>query len=70
MTTPLIDEIYQAACASGARAGKVSGAGGGGFMMFFVPAERRMDVIRTLNRYDGVVSNCHFTKHGAQAWKQ
>lgn len=70
VTTPLIDEIYQAACTAGARAGKVSGAGGGGFMMFLVSAERRMDVIRTLGRYDGVVSNCHFTKHGAQAWKQ
>jgi D-glycero-alpha-D-manno-heptose-7-phosphate kinase len=64
-----IDEIYNAAIDSGARAGKVSGAGGGGFMMFFVPPDRRMDVIRTLNRYEGQVSNAHFTKHGTQAWK-
>ena len=70
VSTPLIDEIYQAACSAGARAGKVSGAGGGGFMMFFAPVERRMDVIRALGRYAGVVSNCHFTKNGAQAWKQ
>lgn len=64
-----IDEIYNAAISSGARAGKVSGAGGGGFMMFFVPPDRRMDVIRTLNNYRGQVSNAHFTKNGAQAWK-
>jgi D-glycero-alpha-D-manno-heptose-7-phosphate kinase len=64
-----IDEIYEAACNAGALAGKVSGAGGGGFMMFFVPPQRRMDVIRALARFEGQVSNCHFTKHGTQAWR-
>lgn len=64
-----IDEIYDAAIHSGARAGKVSGAGGGGFMMFFVPPDRRMEVIRTLDSYQGQVSNAHFTKYGSQAWK-
>lgn len=64
-----IDEIYNAAIDAGALAGKVSGAGGGGFMMFFVPTERRMDVIRTLNRFEGQISNCHFTKNGTQAWR-
>lgn len=69
VSNPHIDEIYEAAIKSGAVAGKVSGAGGGGFMLFFVPTERRMDVIRTLNKYNGQVSNCHFTKHGTQAWR-
>lgn len=64
----LIDEIYEAACDSGAKAGKVSGAGGGGFMWFFVNPEKRMNVIRTLNSFGGDVSNCQFTKHGSQAW--
>lgn len=64
-----IEEIYDAAINAGALAGKISGAGGGGFMMFFIPTERRMDVIRTLNRFEGQVSNCHFTKHGTQAWR-
>ena len=64
-----IEEIYNSAIDAGALAGKVSGAGGGGFMMFFVPPERRMDVIRTLNNFGGQVSNCHFTKYGAQAWR-
>ena len=50
----------------GALAGKVSGAGGGGFMLFFVPTERRMDVIQALSRFNGQVSNCHFTKNGSQ----
>lgn len=69
VSNPKIDEIYEAACNAGALAGKVSGAGGGGFMWFFVPAEKRMNVIRTLTAFGGQVSNCHFTKHGSQAWK-
>ncbi|MEJ2214509.1 MAG: dehydrogenase [Gammaproteobacteria bacterium] len=69
VSNPLIDEIYDSALDAGALAGKVSGAGGGGFMMFFVPTEKRMDVIRTLNHFDGEVSNCHFTKQGSQAWR-
>lgn len=69
VSNPLIEEIYNAAISEGALAGKVSGAGGGGFMMFFVPPTKRMDVIRTLNRFGGQVSNCHFTKHGTQAWR-
>jgi D-glycero-alpha-D-manno-heptose-7-phosphate kinase len=64
-----IDEIYDAACKAGALAGKVSGAGGGGFMMFFVPSESRMNVIRSLEKFDGQVSNCHFTKQGTEAWR-
>lgn len=69
VSNPLIDEIYSAALQAGALAGKVSGAGGGGFMMFFVPPDKRMDVIRTLNGFQGQVSNCHFTRHGAQTWR-
>jgi len=69
VSNPHIEEIYDAAVAAGASAGKVSGAGGGGFMMFFVPPDRRMAVIRKLEQFEGQVSNCHFTKHGTQAWK-
>jgi D-glycero-alpha-D-manno-heptose-7-phosphate kinase len=64
-----LDEIYDAAINAGALAGKVSGAGGGGFMLFFVPTESRMDVIRALGKFEGQAGNCHFTKHGTQAWR-
>ena len=64
-----IDTIYNSAIDSGALAGKVSGAGGGGFMWFYVPVEKRMDVVRRLTDFGGFVSNCHFTKNGAQAWR-
>ncbi len=69
VSNPHIDDIYNAALGAGALAGKVSGAGGGGFMWFFVPTERRMEVIRALQRFDGQVSNCHFTHHGTQVWR-
>jgi len=36
ITNPVIDEIYEAAISSGALGGKLLGAGGGGFMLFFV----------------------------------
>jgi D-glycero-alpha-D-manno-heptose-7-phosphate kinase len=38
-------------------------------MMFYVRPERRLDVIRALNRFDGQVSNCHFTENGTQSWR-
>ncbi|OOY36562.1 GHMP family kinase ATP-binding protein [Solemya velum gill symbiont] len=69
VSTSHIEAIYDAAIQAGALAGKVSGAGGGGFMLFFVPTEKRMDVIRTLSKFEGQVSNCHFTTNGTQAWR-
>jgi D-glycero-alpha-D-manno-heptose-7-phosphate kinase len=41
ITNPMIDEIYEAGLSAGAVGGKLLGAGGGGFMAFFVPPERR-----------------------------
>ncbi len=69
VSNPRIDEVFDAALKAGAEAGKASGAGGGGFIMFIVPPERRMDLIRRLNQFPGTVSNCHFTGRGATAWK-
>ncbi|WP_042262221.1 GHMP family kinase ATP-binding protein [Paraburkholderia heleia] len=64
-----IDAIYDAAIAAGARAGKVSGAGGGGFMMFIVDPTKRPDVIRALEQFNGQVFTCNFTEHGAYSWR-
>jgi D-glycero-alpha-D-manno-heptose-7-phosphate kinase len=68
ISNPMIDEVYEIAIAAGARAGKVSGAGGGGFMMFLVDPPRRMDVMRALAGR-GAVAGCHFTKYGTQGWR-
>lgn len=69
ISNPHIEEIHDAASRAGASAGKISGAGGGGFMIFFVTPDRRMDVARALSQFEGQISNCHFTKHGTQAWR-
>jgi D-glycero-alpha-D-manno-heptose-7-phosphate kinase len=64
-----IDEIYELAQKAGMRAGKISGAGGGGFMMMLVDPVRRMDVTRALQQRPGQIYTCHFTKYGTQGWK-
>jgi D-glycero-alpha-D-manno-heptose-7-phosphate kinase len=69
ISNPQIDEIYELAKKAGMRAGKISGAGGGGFMMMLVDPVRRMDVIRVLEQTRGQTFTCHFTKNGAQGWK-
>lgn len=69
ITNPRIEESYEAAREAGMKAGKISGAGGGGFMMLLVDPAKRMDVIRALDKSDGQVSTCHFTKYGTQGWK-
>lgn len=44
VSTPIVDEIYQAARQAGAIGGKLLGAGGGGFMIFLVEPDRRQQV--------------------------
>ena len=43
-----IDELYAQARAAGAVGGKIAGAGGGGFLVFYVPPSRQDDVRRAL----------------------
>lgn len=65
-----LDAIYDAAINAGALAGKISGAGGGGFFMFFIPPNKRMALVRQLQKREGQVINFHFTSIGAQSWVQ
>ena len=50
ITNPAIDEIYEAGLSAGALGGKLLGAGGGGFMVFFVPPERRQALRERLKK--------------------
>ena len=50
ITNPMIDEIYEAGRSAGALGGKLLGAGGGGFMIFFVPPERRASLRERLKK--------------------
>ncbi len=69
ISNPRIEASYELAKRAGMRAGKISGAGGGGFMMLLVDPVRRMEVIRALSTAPGQVYNCHFTEIGTQGWK-
>lgn len=64
-----IDAAMSDALNAGAKAGKVSGAGGGGFIMFIVDPARRMDVTRVLLKHGGQLMSCHFTENGTQGWR-
>lgn len=64
----LIDDIYSAAKASGATGGKISGAGGGGFMIFYCPGNTKYKVQQALDKFGGVNRNYQFTKHGLKTW--
>ena len=53
--------LYDLALAAGALGGKLSGAGGGGTLMFIVPPDRRLAVIRSLEAAGAAA-------HGAETW--
>jgi D-glycero-alpha-D-manno-heptose-7-phosphate kinase len=64
-----LETIYETARGAGAYAGKISGAGGGGFLMFMVDPIRRERVIKALSQFPGTVFRCHFTERGSEGWK-
>lgn len=68
VSNPLINDYIDRATKAGALAAKVSGAGGGGFIMYFVLPECRNNVINAISDANSWVSNCHFTMEGAQCW--
>lgn len=64
-----IDKIYDLAKDNGAYSGKVSGAGGGGFMFFMVDPINKLQLIRALNAQQGEVINFHFVREGTRGWR-
>ena len=51
VTTATVDHVYQTALEHGALGGKLLGAGGSGFMVFYVPPERQAGVVKALSGY-------------------
>ena len=68
ITNPLLDDIYTAAIEAGATGGKVSGAGGGGFMSFYCPNTSRYAVEIALKRFGGQAKRYEFTGEGLKTW--
>ena len=63
-----IEKIYLAAKAAGATGGKISGAGGGGFMIFYCPGNSNYAVKEALLKFGGEVKKYTFAKFGVTSW--
>jgi D-glycero-alpha-D-manno-heptose-7-phosphate kinase len=68
ITNKQIEDIFSLALENGAIGGKISGAGGGGYIMFMTGSTNRIKLINTLNKLGGKVVNAHFTEKGVQTW--
>ena len=69
ITNEKIDAIYCTAISAGALGGKISGAGGGGYMFFFVDVDRKYSVIKALEETGVQLVNYSFTDDGLHTWE-
>ena len=63
-----IENAFAFAKSNGATAGKVSGAGGGGYFMFMTDPVNRLALARALDGLGGRTQNVHFERSGVQTW--
>ena len=68
ISNTLIDTIYTKAIETGATGGKISGAGGGGFMFFYCPAVTKNKVAYAIKQLGGNVQPFKFTQQGLVTW--
>lgn len=68
ISNDFIDNIYNTAIEAGAIGGKISGAGGGGFMIFYCQPTKRYDVISALEKMGGIVYPYQFVDDGLSTW--
>ena len=68
VSNSVIQEVFDLGLKNGAVAGKVSGAGGGGFLMFMTDPEQRYRLITGLKASGLAASSVQFTDGGAEAW--
>jgi D-glycero-alpha-D-manno-heptose-7-phosphate kinase len=68
ISNPHIDELYKVARQNGAVGGKISGAGGGGFMFFYTPFQHRHRVAAALEQLGAQVVSFRFEPRGVQTW--
>ena len=69
ISTPRIDEAVEVALSVGALGAKVTGAGGGGHLLFVCDFERKHLVAKALTGLDMTVSEFTFSRHGATTWR-
>lgn len=69
ITNPQIDAIYNAAKSAGAIGGKISGAGGGGFMHFICEYDTKYRVAQELRRYGVKITDFMYEPKGVTSWR-
>ncbi len=68
ISNSMIDELYSSAKAAGSTGGKISGAGGGGFMIFYCPGNTRYAVMDALSKFEGSFKKYSFVQEGVTSW--
>lgn len=68
ISNSLMEDIYESAKKAGATGGKISGAGGGGFMIFYCPGTTKYQVTEALHKFGGYCKPYQFTDHGLTTW--
>jgi D-glycero-alpha-D-manno-heptose-7-phosphate kinase len=68
ISTNFFEELYEAGIKAGANGGKISGAGGGGFIFFYCPKNTRYKVVNALQQFGGSVRRFEFTNNGLETW--
>ncbi len=68
VSNPEIDKLYKFIMNNGARAAKISGAGGGGFMLILCDPKEKYNLVKKLEKLDGIVMVPTICENGAKAW--
>lgn len=69
ISNPHIEELYALATANGALGGKVTGAGGGGYILLFCDFTRKHKVIAALEGAGAAVTEFSFDTTGLTTWR-
>ena len=69
ITNDRIDELYELAISKGALGGKITGAGGGGYILLFCDFSKKHRVIEALEFADAVVTEFAFDSRGLTTWQ-
>jgi D-glycero-alpha-D-manno-heptose-7-phosphate kinase len=68
ISNPFIDKLYAVAIEAGATGGKLLGAGGGGYLLFFCPLEKKNNVIKRITLAGGIITSFNFDFRGLRTW--
>ena len=69
VSNEMIDGFYEAAIEKGAIGGKVSGAGGGGFMYYICEYDKKYQVAQELKKRGAIITDFMFESNGVTSWR-